>query len=242
MKIPDGKFIAETEKPIPEALKEYGQDFRGCIYVRHNENGRSGEGFIIIEDGNVLASAYMTMGITLYQLNALERMMSLDEVKLRVYTYTDKDKAQVLAGYPDSVIGGVPIKTDEREPEDADEIPAELEPISIPYDMLLSTVAQLPGIIAVALVADGFPVYQQGQQVDFEHIAVATEDMVRLGTRISTELQLGTVDEIILETPSSKVVIAPINDMFLCVLTAADTNLGLVRLSIKNAQNNMRGQ
>jgi len=95
-------------------------------------------------------------------------------------------------------------------------------------------------VIATALVADGLPVYQQGEQLDFDHIAVATEDMVRSGARIATELQLGVTDEIILETQSHKVVIAPINDMFLCVLTEANANLGLLRLSIKNAQISMR--
>ncbi len=182
----------------------------------------------------------MTMGITLYQMNALERMMSLKDVLLKVYSYSEEDKDQVFDSYPDSVIGDRVQKAEDKDAEAMDVPRAEPEPRRIPYDMLLSTVAQLPGIIAAALVADGLPVYQQGEQVDFEHIAVATEDMIRSGIRIATELQLGITEEIILETPSNKVVIAPVNDMFLCVLTTADTNLGLVRLSIKNAQNNMR--
>ncbi len=106
---------------------------------------------------------------------------------------------------------------------------------------MLSTVLLLPGVVAAALVADGFPIFQKGeQQVDFEHIAVATEDIVRSGTRIATELQLGSAEQIILETPEYKVIIAPIDDMFLCVLAKADGNLGLVRLSIKNVQNTVR--
>jgi len=240
VKIPDGSFIAEIEKPIPEALKDYGHDFRGCIYLVQGENGRSSEGFIIIEDGNVLASAYMTMGITLYQMNALDRMMALRDARLKVSSYSEEDKANIFERYPDSVIGDLSVKTDDMAPMAEEHV--EPEPVRISYDALLSTVARLPGIIAVALVADGLPVYQQGQQVDFEHIAVATEDMVRSGTKIATELQLGLAEEIILETPSSKVVIAPMNDMFLCVLTAAEANLGLIRLSIRNAQNNMRDQ
>ena len=235
MKIPEGSFVAENDKPIPEVLKDYGHDFRGCISVLQGENGRSSEGFIIIEDGNVLASAYLTMGITLYQMNALDRMMSLKDVHLKVYSFSEEEKDQVFDSYPDSVIGDRMPKAEDRDEEAIDVPRAEPEPRRIPYDMLLSTVAQLPGIIAAALVADGLPVYQQGEQVDFEHIAVATEDMIRSGIRIATELQLGITDEIILETPSNKVVIAPVNDMFLCVLTTADTNLGLVRLSIKNA-------
>lgn len=237
MKIPDDKLIAETTKLVPEVLKDYGHDFRGCIRVRQGEDGKASEGFILVEDGNVLASAFSTLGITLYQLNALDRMMVLREPKLQVYSYGDEEKYQIFDSYPDSVIGEIPPR-----PPQAEEATIAAPPKRIPYDVLLNTVIQLPGVVAAALVVDGLPIYQQGQHVDFEHIAVATEDMVRSGTRIATELQLGSADQIILETPSNKVVIAPINDMFLCVLTAADANLGLVRLSIRNAQANMRDQ
>jgi predicted regulator of Ras-like GTPase activity (Roadblock/LC7/MglB family) len=234
VKLPEGSLVAETVKPIAEALKDYGHDFRGCIRVQYGDNGRSSEGFILIDDGSVLASALSTMGITLYQVNALDRMMSLNDARLKVYSYSEDEKSQVFRLYPDAVIGDLPAQA---------ETPAETaEPGRISYEVLLSTVIQLPGVLAAAMAADGLPIYQQGQHVDFEHIAVATEDMVRSGTKIATELQLGIAEQIILETPSNKVVIAPINDMFLCVLTSADANLGLVRLSIRNAQNSMRDQ
>jgi predicted regulator of Ras-like GTPase activity (Roadblock/LC7/MglB family) len=235
LKIPDGSFVAETDGPLPEVLKDYGHDFRGCIRVEKGENSRSSQGFILMEDGNVLASAFATLGITLYQMNALDRMMSLKDARLKIYSYSEEEKSMVFDTYPDSVIGDLPQKTEALE-----EAPAAPEPSRISYDVLLSMVTQLPGVMAAALVLDGLPIYQQGQHVDFEHIAVATEDMVRSGTKIATELQLGSAEQIILETPSNKVVIAPINDMFLCVLTAAEANLGLIRLSIKNAQNSMR--
>ncbi len=238
MKIPDGKLIAETVKPVPEALKEYAHDFRGCISIRQGEKGMASEGFIIVEDGNVLASAFSMMGIMLYQMNALDRMMMLKSPTVKVYAYGEEEKAQVFSGYPDSVIGGLPYVPEANTGEV--EAPAAPEPKRISYDVLLATVIRLPGVVAAALVVDGLPIYQQGQQVDFEHIAGATEDMVRSGARIAGELQLGSADQIILETPSNKVVIAPLNDMFLCVLTSADANLGLVRLSIRNAQNHMR--
>lgn len=90
-------------------------------------------------------------------------------------------------------------------------------------------------MVAAALVADGLPVFQHGE-ADFEHIAAATEDMIRTGSRITRELQLGATDEIILETPGYKAIIAPVSDMFLCVLAKGDTNLGLIRLNIRNTQ------
>jgi predicted regulator of Ras-like GTPase activity (Roadblock/LC7/MglB family) len=239
VKIPEGSFVAETEESIPVVLKKYGHDFRGCIRLTQGENGKGSEGFILVEDGNVLASAYSTLGIVLYQMNALDRMISRKDARLAVYAYSEDDKYQVLERYPDAVIGDVPPRSEAEKPA-VEKPQAESEGERISYDLLLSAVVQLPGVIATALVADGLPVYQQGEKIDFDHIAVTTEDMVRSGARIASELQLGITDEIILETPSNKVVIAPINDMFLCVLTEADANLGLLRLSIKNAQNNTR--
>lgn len=252
MRLPQGNFIAETKKPIPDVLREYSKNFDGCIHVYRAEDGRVSEGFILIEDGNVLASAYNMLGtITLYQMNALERMLALVDARLKVYSYSDKDKAQLLEYYPDSVIvdqakkhgAGIvqsgPAEVSDGRMQAHDAGPQERQ--VVPYESMLSTVLMLPGVVAAALVVDGFPVYQQGeQQVDFEHIAVATEDMVRSGTRIATELQLGSTEQIILETPNYKAIIAPINDMFLCVLAKADANLGLVRLSIRNVQNSVR--
>jgi hypothetical protein len=107
VKLPNGNFIAETKKPIPDVLREYSKNFRGCIHVFRMEDGRASEGFILIEDSNVLASAYnMLSTITLYQMNALERMLSLKDTRLKVYSYSEKDKAQLLEAYPDSIIVG----------------------------------------------------------------------------------------------------------------------------------------
>jgi len=109
------------------------------------------------------------------------------------------------------------------------------------YEQLVLSFTSIDGVMGTALVADGFPVYQYGTGVDFEHVAAATEDIVRIGTRIATELQLGRTGQIILETPGYKVIIAPVSDMFLCVLARTDTNLGIIRLNINNVQRSQSG-
>lgn len=235
LKLPEGTFIAESKKPIPDVLRENSHDFKGCIRVYKQINGRINEGFILLEDGNVIASALTIVGITLYQINALERMMSLTDTVARVYSYSDGEIEQVIDDCPYSLIAA---RAEKKPPENSVAVPAEdgnKSPES-PYESLLSSIVSLPCVMAAALVADGLPVYQHGNDVDFEHIAVATEDMIRAGTRIASELQLGTTEQIIMETPEYKVIIAPVSDMFLCVLARADANLGLVRLNIKNAQ------
>jgi predicted regulator of Ras-like GTPase activity (Roadblock/LC7/MglB family) len=66
--------------------------------------------------------------------------------------------------------------------------------------------------------------------------------MVRTGARIAGELQLGAAEQIIIETPGYKVIIAPVSDMFLCVLARGETNLGLIRLNIRSAQNTYKSR
>lgn len=248
MKLPKGVLIAETSKPLTEIVREYGNDFKGCIKLFKAEDDHVSEGFILMGDGDVLASAYSVHNIKLYQFNALERMMSLSNTICEVVAYTDGEAEEVILNYPDSMISEHHIHV----PKDRKVVEKEEKPVPEPivpgtekkpgsiFDTLLLNIVSLPGVMASSLVADGFPIYQYGGNVDFEHIAVATEDMVRAGIKIATELQLGKTDQIILETNTYKVIIAPISDMFLCVLAKADANLGLVRLTIKNAQNNVK--
>ncbi|MCD1295938.1 distant relative of homeotic protein bithoraxoid [Methanocella sp. CWC-04] len=242
MKLPNGNFIAESKKPVPEVIREYSRDFKGFIKVYKAEGTRMSDGFILLEDGNITASAYSVQNIKLYQMNALERMMTLTDTVSEIYSCNDVEVDLIVRTYPESLIkSDIQKKTEElrsiMEEESRESSSAKGEGL---FDMLLSNISSAPGVTATALVADGFPIFQNGSHVDFEHIAVATEDMVRAGMKITEELQLGKTDQIILETPQYKVVIAPISDMFLCVLAGKDVNLGLVRLMIKNAQMNVK--
>jgi predicted regulator of Ras-like GTPase activity (Roadblock/LC7/MglB family) len=225
LNLPDGTQTAESTATVSELLKEYGQQFKGCIYVHRQEQGPGSEGFILIDNGTVLAAALSRQGIRLYQLNALYRMMTLEGVSSRVVAMTEDQIREAIAQAPESAIS----KT----------APEKKEPLvfgeKAEFDQVLSMLTSLPGVVAAALVADGLPVFQHGD-ADFEHIAAATEDMVRAGSRIAGELQLGETDQIILETPGYKAIIAPVSDMFLCVLARNDTNLGLIRLNIRNTQ------
>lgn len=229
MKLPKGVFIDGSQKPLADVLRERSQGFKGLIHVY--KDGGSGEGFMLVEDGNVLASAYTMMGITFYQLNALERMMSLGDVSSEIYSYDDNDRKALLHSFPDSLITDGAEKPPEIKPQ-------KVSPPTAPgrFDMLLSSIVSQEGVTAAALVADGFPVYQAGKHVDFEHVAVTTEDMIRAGARIASELQLGVTGQIILETSQNKVIIAQVEDMLLCVLARPEVSLGMVRLIIKNAQ------
>lgn len=273
MKLPRGRLVAESSDTLAILLQQYSRKFQGVILVTKAGHGLGSNGYVLIENGTVMAAAYNLLNITLYQTTALDRMMSLNSIHTGIYEFTDDElrtavnesrQALIVAGgkvdttlqhtsqTPPEIQPLTPVTpvvkatavydhsniTTAVLPELQSNIPAAESVPTMPtgFDKLLSSFNELPGVLGSALVADGFPVYQEGKDVDFEHVAAATEDMVRAGSRIAAELQLGDSNQIILETPDYKVVIAPISDMFLCVLTRADANLGLVRLNVKNAQ------
>jgi predicted regulator of Ras-like GTPase activity (Roadblock/LC7/MglB family) len=229
--LPEGGPVAESAATVAELLKQYGQRFKGCICVYRPEQGPASEGYILIDNGTVLAAALSSQGINLHQLDALYRMMALENVRSKVFEMTDDQVRTAVRDAPEAAINmaaTAPAK--------------QVAPIvkeKAEYDHILSLITSLPGVAAAAFVADGLPVFQQGK-ADFEHIAAATEDMVRTGARIAGELQLGAAEQIIIETPGYKVIIAPVSDMFLCVLARGETNLGLIRLNIRSTQNTYR--
>jgi predicted regulator of Ras-like GTPase activity (Roadblock/LC7/MglB family) len=71
---------------------------------------------------------------------------------------------------------------------------------------------------------------------DFEHVAASAEDFMRSGVRIAEELQAGPLEQMILETAENKFIIAPCGDLFLCVFTTPDAQLGLIRVVLRSIQ------
>jgi len=292
LKLPKGRLVEESEASVAVLLQKYSQNFKGSIDVSKSGYGVDTIGFILIDNGTVLAAGFKMLGMTLHQVPAMDRMMTLTNTTCEVHELTDEEIRLAIADNPRTVIvmspenyQGKPVDTAAilpqimadpvmapqviadpvmapqviadpvmapqviADPVMAPQILVKLDDTALPiaeevsnqkllseYEQLVLSFTSIDGVIGTALVADGFPVYQHGTDVDFEHVAAATEDMVRIGARIATELQLGGTGQIILETPGYKVIIAPVNDMFLCVLTRADTNLGIIRLNINNIQ------
>ena len=66
------------------------------------------------------------------------------------------------------------------------------------------------------------------------------EDLLRAGIKIAKDMKIGLIDQIILETNSGKIIIAPYGDLFLCVFTGPDANIGLIRVVLKSLQSDAR--
>jgi len=88
-------------------------------------------------------------------------------------------------------------------------------------------------VIAVSAFFEGFAVQSAGA-ADFDRIAAVAEDLLRAGSKIARDLETGDLDQIILETPGGKLIIAPFGDLSMCILTASNANLGLVRLALRS--------
>jgi predicted regulator of Ras-like GTPase activity (Roadblock/LC7/MglB family) len=104
----------------------------------------------------------------------------------------------------------------------------------------LKKIKNLGGVIAVAAFSEGFSIQCIGD-ADFEHVAASAEDLVRAGTKIARDLNIGSLDQMILETDENKFIIVPCGDLFLCVFTTADAHLGLIRVVLKNIQSEISG-
>ena len=104
----------------------------------------------------------------------------------------------------------------------------------------LRKIASQAGVIAVSTFFEGFPVQSIGD-ADFEHVAASAEDLMRAGSRIAQDMKIGDLDQLILETPRNKIIIAPCGDLSLCVFTTADAQLGLIRVVLRSIQNEITG-
>jgi predicted regulator of Ras-like GTPase activity (Roadblock/LC7/MglB family) len=103
----------------------------------------------------------------------------------------------------------------------------------------LKKILTFPGVIAISVFFEGFSVQSMGD-ADFEHVSALAEDLLRAGTKITREMDIGTLDQLILETAAKKIIIASCGDLFLCIVTQKDAQLGLLRVAIKTLQSELQ--
>jgi len=102
-------------------------------------------------------------------------------------------------------------------------------------DEKLLCIQKQPGVLAVTTFFEGFAVKSVGSE-DFEQVAAVAEDFMRAGEKMAGDMKMGALGQIILEAGERKCIIVPYGDLFLCLYTRADANLGLIRLAIRNLQ------
>jgi len=242
MKLPAGTDGGTITSPLDEKFFDDLADFRGAVEIRAS----SGIGFILVDDGILQAAMFRTANGSYQGQNALSRIaLDLDESrdgqKLHLRRYDDSEFARALELCRDSHLLVADEKNTPPVPVPAPEEPEEnVQKTAGPCpehldEIQLKKILVQPGVIAVSAFFEGFPVQSMGD-ADFEHVAASAEDFMRAGVRIAQDMNAGPLDQMILETAENKFIIAPCGDLFLCVFTTAETQLGLIRVILKSIQ------
>ena len=216
--LPEGKRIAKLECPFAELSEYTGQivagvkaySERGCGYLIM-ENGIAAIGYFSSEDGDYRGN------------DAIVFFRESQKFIFEIYTYSETELR-------DAVIHAI----NQRWLVDHKTLPPE-ELIELTEEEKLEKILKQPGVLAVAAFFEGFPVHSKGKG-DFDKVAAIAEDLHRAGGKIAGDLGIGALDQIILETSEAKFILAPFGDLFICVLTTTNANLGLIRLAIKGVQ------
>jgi predicted regulator of Ras-like GTPase activity (Roadblock/LC7/MglB family) len=219
MILPEGSVIGTFSGTLQDILP-FISPLVGVLHV----NGSSGEGFYLIDKGRFVASMYRNgtsemKGNESYDL--LSGVQSLD-FEMRRYTPEEYDEAKetcskngLLITYDDN---GKPVRHKIGSGQ-----------------WNLEKIKKQPGVLAVSAFHEGFAVQSTGS-ADFEQVAAVAEDLLRTGKKIAGDLAIDPLNQLILETPHGKFIIAPYGDINICIFTEADANLGLIRMAIHNIQ------
>jgi predicted regulator of Ras-like GTPase activity (Roadblock/LC7/MglB family) len=231
MNLPAGTDGGTITNPHEEGLIEYLMAFRGAMEIETN----AGNGFIITDHGKLIA-AYFKRGETVIRgKDALSFLMTnstddglLQTFSLRTYSDVEYSDALKIAQEENLLLSAV-FRNRKATASSGPAAPMLLD------DGTLEKIVSQPGVIAVSAFFEGFPVQSIGD-ADFEHVAALAEDLMRAGAKIAQEMNVGNLDQMILETARNKFIIAPCRDLFLCVFTTADAPLGLIRVVLKSIQ------
>jgi predicted regulator of Ras-like GTPase activity (Roadblock/LC7/MglB family) len=242
MKLPAGTDGGIITNPQDEKFFDELASFRGAVEIRTP----SGTGFILVDEGRLLAAMFRTAADS-YKggtaLSCLTRNYGDDSgvqtFHLRIYNDVEFERALELCRDSGMLIPvEEPPVPDVKSPQTG---PGEIvrESSGAPREFLdqskLQKILSQPGVIAVSAFFEGFPVQSMGD-ADFEHVAASAEDFMRAGVKIAEDMNAGPLEQMILETADNKFIIAPCGDLFLCVFTTADTQLGLIRVVLKSIQ------
>ena len=255
MKLPAGTDGGTITNPQDEKIFDELAGFRGAVEIRT----LSGTGFILIDEGKLQAAMFRTATESFRGAGALS-CMTMDSGEsgatqtFHLRKYNDEEFERAMEICRTSRLFIVHEETsapDMAHPAAAVPSPTVAEPVQEPAaenakhasgvvpafldQSKLKKILSQPGVIAVSAFFEGFPVQSMGD-ADFEHVAASAEDFMRAGVKIAEDMSAGPLEQMILETAEHKFIIAPCGDLFLCVFTTADTQLGLIRVVLKSIQ------
>jgi predicted regulator of Ras-like GTPase activity (Roadblock/LC7/MglB family) len=212
MKLPAGTDGGIITNPQDESAVRQLMAFRGTVEI----DTQLGHGFMLTDHGVLIAVYFKDMSGS-FKGKAAFTLHSYTDDEFRNAVAICEEEGFLLAEPKKGAVSRPPQFLDETK---------------------LKKILTLPGVIAISCFFEGFSVQSFGD-ADFEHVAALGEDLLRAGIKITKEMEIGCLDQLILETATKKMIIAPCGDLFLCVFTEKDTQLGLLRVAIKNLQSDM---
>lgn len=219
MILPEGSIIGKISGAL-EDITPFTTTFRGLIHVI----GSNLEGLILIDNGSVIASYLKNdteemKGNIAYEELVTEKSL---EFELRKYTVNEFSEARNTSANEGLLIA-------------LDESGKPLKQKKSLKGWNLERIQNQSGVLSVAAFVDGLPLESAGK-ADFEQIAAVAEDLLKIGKKIALDFNIEPLDQIILETPHGKFIIAPYGDINICIFAESDANLGMIRLAIRNLQ------
>ncbi|WFN36738.1 roadblock/LC7 domain-containing protein [Methanomicrobium antiquum] len=222
-----GERIAKMQISLT-GLSELMPDFTGYINIETD----TGAGFVLFETGRPVSAGFFSGEENFSKRPAYEALLESGVLDITVYKYTSDEIISAKAETFDEL--GI---TDSESVEENDE--ESIDSVKKQKDILkestLNSVMRQPGVRAVSVIFEGFALQSVGD-ADFEHVAAVTEDLVRAGSKMTSDLMLGRLNQLLLETDEGKLIVAPANELFICVLAENTANLGLIRLSLQAIQ------
>ncbi|MDK2891105.1 MAG: hypothetical protein PWR21_1737 [Methanoculleus sp.] len=218
--LPDGVSLGRLQGPL-SALASISPHFTGAVRIDESE----GTGFVLVQNGNPYAAAIEDSGkgLLLSGDEAYRYLLDQPSLNYELIAYTAEETETALEVSQET---GCRVSEGGLKPA---------APAGSADTDSLDQIARQPGVIAVSVFHEGFALQSLGS-ADFEHVAAVAEDLLRAGTRITADMEMGDLSQMILETPAGKLIIAPYGDLSLCILAKSDANLGLIRLSIRGMQ------
>ncbi len=216
--LPDGVSLGRLQGSLG-GLASISPGFTGAVRI----SGPGGAGFVLLQGGDPYAAAFEATGED-QPLNGDEAYRYLLDRPMLAYELIAYTSGETGVARAVSEEAGCLMREGGAEPAD---------PAESPDAGYIERIARQPGVIAVSAFHEGFALQSLGS-ADFEQVAAVAEDLLRAGTRITGDMDMGDLSQMILETPAGKLIIAPYRDLSICVLARPDANLGLIRLSIRS--------
>ncbi len=245
MKLPKGTDGGVITNPPEKNTVLQLMGFQGVIDI----DTTLGRGYVLTRKGTLIAACFKDRSGFYYGNDALDRMGSCNSDDLLYYlqgffmhhnvpphsdagsppiltlrSYTDDEFRQAL-----DICRKDSLTLTNRKKGLVTKLPNPLD------EDRLRKMLSLYGIVAISTFYEGFAVQSMGN-ADFEHVAALAEDLLRAGIKIIREMKIGNLNQLILETGTNKIIIAPCGDLYLCVFARGDAQLGLLRVAIKNLQ------